>query len=148
MAADRRPTLIGIDRHPWAVDEAKWTYRHFGLRGQARQGDAGRLPPIRSGTAALAAYTMNELPPDARRQLERSLLKAAAEGARVLIIEPIARRVTPWWDDVARRFVAAGGRADEWRFPVDLPPLLKLLDRAAGLRHAELTARSVYCPGA
>jgi hypothetical protein len=33
---------------------------------------------------------------------------------------------------------------DEWRFPAGLPPRLALLDRAAGLDHRELTARSSY----
>jgi hypothetical protein len=66
---------------------------------------------------------------------------------RVLVIEPIARGVTPWWDRTAARIAAAGGRADEWRFPVDLPRPLRLLDKAAGLDHRELTARSLYCSG-
>jgi len=47
----------------------------------------------------------------------------------------------------AKRIEAAGGRADEWRFLADLPPLLRLLDKAAGLNHSELTVRSLYCPG-
>ena len=41
MAAGR---VMGFDRHPWAVDEARWTYRFFGLQGTARVGDATRLP--------------------------------------------------------------------------------------------------------
>jgi hypothetical protein len=62
----------------------------------------------------------------------------------VLIVEPIARTVTPWWDAAAARVLAAGGRADEWRFEVDLPPMLKLFDTAAGLNHRELTARTLF----
>jgi hypothetical protein len=63
-----------------------------------------------------------------------------------LILEPIARSVAPWWDTLARRIVASGGRADEWRFQVDLPPLIRLFDKAAGLHHDELTVRSLYLP--
>jgi hypothetical protein len=144
--------VTGIDRHPWAVDEARWTYRHFGLRGQARQGDAQksdavRLPPLRPGGGVIAAYVLNELPDEGRRALEQRLVDAARHGTRVLILEPIARGVTPWWDATAARVAAAGGRADEWRFTVDLPPFLRLLDRAAGLDHRELTVKSLYCPG-
>jgi hypothetical protein len=106
------------------------------------------LPPLRAGMGAVAAYTMNELPPDARTVLEQTLLAAATAGARVLIVEPIARGITPWWDDAAARVRAAGGRSDEWRFAADLPPLVALLGKAAGLRLRELTARSLYCPGA
>jgi hypothetical protein len=148
VAAGGTPRIIGIDRHPWAAAEARWTYRQLALQGDARQGDARRLPPLRSGMAAVAAYTMNELPPDARTALERTLLEAAAAGVRILIVEPIARAITPWWDDAAARFRAAGGRSDEWRLAADLPPMVGLLAKAAGLNQRELTARSLYCPGA
>jgi len=147
LAAGGTSSVTGLDRHPWAVAEARWTYRQLGLRGQARQADIGRLPPVGPGTAAVAGYVLNELPGAVRERVERRLVEAAARGARVLVIEPIARRTTPWWGEAASRIEAAGGRADEWRFAVDLPPLLRLLDKAAGLDHRELTARSLYCSG-
>jgi hypothetical protein len=62
----------------------------------------------------------------------------------VLVLEPIARGIAPWWPAAAARFSEAGGRADEWRFPIELPSVLKTLDRAAGLRHDELTVRSLW----
>ena len=148
VAAGGTPRVMGIDRHPWAVAEARWTYRQLALQGDARQGDALRLPPLSRGMAAVAAYTLNELSPDARGTLERKLLDAAAAGVRVLIVEPIARAITPWWADAAARVAAAGGRADEWRMAADLPPIVQLLAKAAGLNQRELTARSLYCPGA
>ncbi|MBI3049481.1 MAG: methyltransferase domain-containing protein [Acidobacteria bacterium] len=147
LASGGAPSVAGIDRHPWAVAEANWTYRRLGLRGRARQGDVARLPPLAAGSAAIAAYVLNELPEPVRTRVEARLMDAAARGTRVLIIEPIARRVSPWWEQVASRMEAAGGRTDEWRFAVDLPEALERLDRAAGLDHRELTARSLYCPG-
>ena len=146
LAAGRVP-VTGLDRHPWAVDEARWTYRHFGIGGSVRQGDATRLPFLRPGSGALAAYVLNELDEEARRRALDTLFDAAGRRVRVLILEPIARSVTPWWDEVARRASSAGGRADEWRFRVELPPLLRTFDRAAGLNHQELTARSLYLRG-
>ena len=146
LAAGRIP-IVGIDRHPWAVEEARWTYRALGLQGTARQGDAARLPALRAGTAVLAAYVLNELPDASRQALEDGLLAAASRGVSVLVLEPIARSLTPWWDGTARRFIAAGGRADEWRFAVDLPPLIEKFDRAAGLNHQTLTARSLFVRG-
>jgi SAM-dependent methyltransferase len=140
---ENAPTVMGIDRHPWAVEEARWTYGHFRLKGRTQLGDLVRLPEIPSTSTAVAAYVLNELPEDRRRHLEDWLVKAGSRGAGVLVLEPLARRVTPWWTDAAERIVAAGGRADEWRFQVDLPPLVRLLDRAAGLDHRELTARSL-----
>jgi hypothetical protein len=61
----------------------------------------------------------------------------------VLVLEPIARSAVPWWDATAARFLSAGGRADEWKLPFTLPPMQQLLDRAAGMRHQQLTARTL-----
>ena len=72
--------------------------------------------------AVLAAYAANELPPGGRAILLTSLLETHAQGARVLVVEPIARRSLPWWRDWQAAVERAGGRADEWRFPADLPP--------------------------
>ena len=138
------PSVAGIDRHPWAVDEAQWTYRQLGVHGRARHGDISRAPAPRSGEAVVAAYVLNELPDSTRIRIEQRLLDSAERGGRVLVIEPIARAIAPWWDDTAARFLAVGGRADEWRLPIDLPPLLQKFDRAAGLNHRELTFRSLF----
>jgi len=140
--------VAGIDRHPWAVAEAMWTYRVLGVDGRARQGDITRPQAIRGASAIVAGYVLNELQPADRERLLEGLFEAAAGGVRLLIIEPVARRLVPWWSSAEARVKSiAGGRADEWRFPVELPASLQLFDRAAGLNHRELTARSLYCPG-
>jgi hypothetical protein len=64
-----------------------------------------------------------------------------------LIVEPIARRVTSWWDEWAQKLKPLGGRNDDWRFRIDLPERLLLMDKAAGLDHRELTGRSLWLPG-
>ena len=71
-------------------------------------------------------------------------MTAAHRGSRVLIVEPIANRVTPWWNDAVARLASAGGRADEWRVPVELPPMLHMFDKAAGLDHRDLTFKTIY----
>jgi hypothetical protein len=143
LASQPAPTVVGIDRHPWAVAEAQWTYQQLGVNGRARQGDVTRLPARRRGDAIVAAYLLNELPDAARARLENRLIESAQHGARVLIIEPIARAIVPWWADLVARFAVVGGRSDEWRVPIELPPLLQKFDRAAGLDHRELTFRSL-----
>lgn len=145
LAAGGAPGINGIDRHPWAVEEARWTYRTLGVRGRARRSDRIRIHT--GDTGIVAAYVLNELPEPARHSLEDSLVDAAARGSRILVVEPVSRRVTPWWDATASRLAGASARADEWRFRVELPPILRLLDKAAGLDHRELTARSIYCAG-
>jgi SAM-dependent methyltransferase len=139
-----RPPVLGIDHHPWAAEEARWSYAHFGLSGRTRVGDITRIPPLGAGDAIVAAYVLNELAERVRLRVEESLIAAASRGVRVLVLEPIARAVTPWWDETAERIVAQGGRADEWRFPIERPPMVALLDKAAGLDHRELTLRTLF----
>jgi hypothetical protein len=147
LASQPSSCVIGIDRHPWAVEEARWTYRQLGVDGRARQGDVAKAVTPRRGDGLVAAYVLNELSDEVRTRVEARLLDAAAQGGRVLVIEPIARAIAPWWDDLVARFAPVGGRSDEWRLPVDLPPLLEKFDRAAGLNHRELTFRSLFADG-
>lgn len=144
LATQPAPKVIGLDRHPWAVDEARWTYAQLGVRGHARQGDVTRAPALGRGDAIVIAYVLNELPEAARVRLETRLVESASRGGRVLVIEPIARAIAPWWNEMTARFASVGGRADEWRLSIDLPPLLQKFDHAAGLNHRELTFRSLF----
>ena len=140
---DRPPRLLGIDRHPWALAEAARTYRAFGLAARTERADAPHAL-LTSPRAVLAAFTVNELSDASREALLSRLLDRRAPGDRLLIVEPIARFVAPWWTRWRDAIVAAGGRADQWRFVVGLPPIVAKLDRAAGLNHRELTARSLW----
>ena len=138
-----QPAVEGIDVSGWATAEAIWNYARLGVKGKVRRGDLSRVALDRGSSAVVASFTVNELETPARDALRARLLDR--EGP-VLVVEPLARGVTPWWDEWEAAFRAAGGRADEWRFRADLPPQLKMLDRAAGLDHAQLTARSLYRP--
>ena len=140
---DEAPRVTGIDRNPWAAQEAKWTYEALGLNGHARISDLARLR-IPSNTAVIAAFTMNEIPETDRDRFRAQFLKAREHGSSILIIEPIARRLSPWWEEWASEWHAVGGREDEWRFRVALPERLALMDKAAGLDHGELTGRSLW----
>jgi Methyltransferase domain len=139
--------LVGVDRNGWVLQECRWTYEQFGLHGTVRSLDIStiRIPP---NTAVIAAFAMNELDPALRDRFRSDFIKTARSGAPVLIVEPVARRLTPWWDDWAHEWKALGGREDEWRFQLDLPEAIALMDKAAGLDHRELTGRSLWLPGA
>ena len=136
--------VFGVERHPWAADEARWTCRALGLDAEVRCGDLSRVRLPARASAVVAAYTANELPEDARAALLREIVAANARGARALVVEPIAKSAVPWWPSWADAVRAAGGREDEWRFPIELPGITGRLGRAAGLDHRELTARSLY----
>jgi SAM-dependent methyltransferase len=133
----------GVDVSAWAVNEANWTYQTLGVRGRARRGTVGdlRLPSARS--TILAAFVINELDERSRADALERLLDAAQGGHAVVVIEPIARGVTPWWRQWSAAFELVGGQTRDWRFRVDLPPLLRDFDKSAGLDHRELTARTL-----
>lgn len=143
-AADKKASalhVMGIDTHPWTLDEARFTYRAFGLTSDVRRGDASRTRFPADTSCVVAAFIVNELK-DADRAVLLGQLKSAK--TRVLIVEPISNRLSPWWPE----WVAAlGGRADQWKVRVDAPPLVKRLAKAAGLRPDVLTARSLLVQG-
>lgn len=142
-----RPRIAGVDRSAWAIEEARWTYRVLGVRGGARRGELSVSPLPGAGGSVVAAYTVNEIDPEARARLLEAMIGAAHRGGSILVIEPISGRASPWWSAWSAVFAENGGRDDEWRFPMSLPEKLRLLDRAAGLDHRELTARSLWLPG-
>ena len=140
-------SILGIDRHPWALAEAAWTYGRFGTGSRMWQGDLASVSLPTSPCGIVVAFTANEMTAAARAVLLHRLVEAASRGDAVLVVEPIARRMSPWWDEWSEAFRAIGGRADEWRFRVELPAIVAKLDRAAGLNHGELTGRSLWLPG-
>ena len=141
------PLVIGVDRNAWALTEAAGTYRTFGIDARVRRGDASALidlPPRSRPAAWLAAFTINELTDADREALLPRPLTRACEGDAILIVEPIGRVVGRWWTVWRSEFERAGGRADEWRFPIDRPSMVAKLDAAAGLDHREITGRSLW----
>jgi SAM-dependent methyltransferase len=138
------PRVLGIDRHPWAVAEARWTYRTMGLSGSARRDEVARVRLQGRRAAIVLAFTVNELADADREALLPRLVRTVQAGAHVLVVEPVARSIGEWWQQWVDAFRRAGGREDAWHFEADLPERLRVLDRAAGLDHRVLTARSLY----
>lgn len=135
-------SVLGIDRHPWAVEEARRTYRAFDLRGTARVDDLTKAAwPARS--MVIAAYAINELDVPARAAINARMLEHAQRGGRIVIVEPLAGFVAPWWSEWRAAWTERGGRSDEWRVRLELPTIVAKLDRAAGLNHRELTGRTL-----
>lgn len=139
-SADKRAAalhVMGIDTHPWTLDEARFTYKSFGLTADVRRGHASRTRFPADTSFVVAAFVVNEL-----KEADRAALLGQLRTAKtkVLIVEPISNRISPWWPEWVN---ALGGRADEWKVRVDAPPLVKRLAKAAGLRPDMLTARSL-----
>jgi hypothetical protein len=144
-AAAKRPlSVLGIDRHAWPLAEAVDTYRSFALAGRTRRADIARAGWPATDAGFVASFALNELDEAAREAVVGRLLERGRQGAPVLVVEPLAGFVVPWWKQYRERFERAGGRGDEWRFRVELPDIITKLDRAAGLDHRELTGRSLW----
>jgi len=154
LAQEQRPRLRGVDRQRWALEEARWNWRQLGLEGVVA------CEPLTKTTASLVAraatrqaarppgvclgWVVNELDSGERTALLAGLETLASQGAAILILEPLSRAVSPWWDTWHERLRPAGARADEWKFDAALPSSLRDLDEAAGFDRTTLSARSLY----
>jgi hypothetical protein len=142
--------VVGYERHGWAASEAKATFSAFALSGRVQTGDVAKARPLAGAnarTGIVAAYLVNELDEAAQRALLADLQRAGEAGARVLVVEPLSRRVATYWPVWTKAFTASGGREDEWRFRLELPEILRKFDKAAGLDHRELTGRTLWYKG-
>jgi SAM-dependent methyltransferase len=146
--------ILGSDTSGWAIEEARWNWRHLGVRGRGERRDcvadavalAARPHPDLRTTGIVAGWSVNELAAADRARLLQALLALRHASACVLIIEPLARGITPWWPEWSSACVANGGRADEWKFDVRLPQSLARLDESAGFERDALGARSLWLP--
>lgn len=143
IAASMTPPLrvVGFDTHPWTLDEARFTYKAFGLHADARRAHVARTRFPSDTSMIVAAFVVNELNDRDRAALLDHIRQA---GKSTLIIEPISQRISPWWDEWAAAFTRIGGRADVWKARIETPPLVKRLAKASGLRPEMLTARSLF----
>lgn len=146
-------SITGVDLSVWALEEMRWNCQRLGLPCRTQRSslvscverevaDSRRSSML--GTGLVCGWSVNEVSPGERSRVLDALLAAHERGACVLVIEPIASSAAPWWDSWSAPVEVAGGRADVWRFPADLPDTLAELDRAAGFRRDVLTARSFW----
>jgi predicted RNA methylase len=143
IAASVTPPLrvVGFDTHPWALDEARFTYKSFGLDHDVRRAHAAKTRFPADTSVVVAAFVVNELSDADRAVLLQNLIAARRS---ILIVEPISQRISPWWDEWAAAVAQRGGRADTWKIRIDLPPMVKRLAKASGLHPESLTARSLF----
>ena len=152
LSQPTRPELVGVDVHPWALTETAWNWRQLGLRGRVRRENLlavcqrlhDRRPRRFDSTGVVLGWSVNEVPEEQRVRLLPLLLDLARDGAAVLVIEPLARAATPWWEPWASAFRTVGGESHAWRFDPALPAALRAVDEAAGFGRDALTAKSLW----
>ena len=133
-----------------AVGEANWLFQQLGVNGRASRADAldaaARRAAYGPQDALLFAYSLNELPAETRSQALAIVVGAVADGATLLVIEPIGKRLgnAAWWEEWRAALGPRGVIEKEWRFSnALLPESTRRLARAAGLDPKELTARGL-----
>lgn len=75
-------------------------------------------------------------------------MEAVDRHASFLLIEPLARGVSPWWDDWVSALRPHGAVAGDYKFDVEVPPLIGELADSAGLSAGPLGARVLWVRGA
>jgi len=146
------PAITGVDASAWAIDEARWNWRTLGLRGHGVRGDLlttarGLLRQSNSTlatTGVIAGWTINELAKSDREHLLDVLDQLLARGAALVVLEPLARGVAPWWEEWAARLAPRGVHEGDVKAEVDLPAPLDAFSDAAGFRKKELGVRVMY----
>ena len=141
------PEIVAFDRSGFALAEARCSYAVFGLRGQTQRAQLpSGLPKLARGDLALAGWFLNECDEAARERVLAALERGSAAGARVLILEPLAGGVVPWWDSAAARLNAHGVATGSLRWRMQRPEFVARMDKAARLDHSELGARIAVGP--
>jgi SAM-dependent methyltransferase len=147
LAFARPPAVLAIDASGWALGEAQRTHRAFGLTGRMRRGTLPEaLPRALPGDCLVLGWFLNELGDAPRETLLAAIEASCARGASLLLLEPLARGVAPWWDAAARRLSRAGVTSHEVKIAPERPDWIERLDDAAGLDHREVGARVLCRP--
>ncbi len=145
-AALARPgSILGVDRSAWVLGEARRTWSQFGLRQRTRRAELpDGIPEGSDGDALVLGWVVNELEAHPRDELRERLRAALTRGARVVVAEPLARGVSPWWEAWGE---ALDARSETVRLRVERPAWIEKMDLASGLDHSTLGARVMFAGG-
>jgi hypothetical protein len=134
-----------VDRSGWALGEAQRTWAAFGLSGRTLRRRLPRgLPRPRPGDLLVLGWCLNELDGREREALLGGLAAARAHGARVLLLEPLAGAVAPWWEDARRALGGSGVWAAQVKRTIERPARIADLDHASGLDHRVIGVRAMF----
>lgn len=141
------PRIVGADRSSFALHEARWTYQTLRLKAETSRSIAETLDSIRRPEGVALGWTLNELDDEKRDAIAAKVLPWVSRGSRLLVIEPVSKRVAPWWDEWAARFPKERCLVLERRLRLALPPKVALLARSAGLGTDSMVVRVLVAKG-
>jgi hypothetical protein len=137
--------VVGADRSSFALHEARWTYQTLRLQAETSRSITETLHSIRRPEGVVIGWTLNELDDERRSLIAERVRPWVLKGSRLLVIEPVSKRVTPWWDEWTARFPKERSSVLEKRLRLDLPPKIALLARSAGLGTEATVVRALVC---
>ena len=141
-------SVIGADRSSFALHEARWTYGFLRVKGETRRSITETLDSIKRPDGIVIGWTLNELDDEKREVILAKLLPWVAKGSRLLVIEPVSKRVAPWWDAWVGRFPPDRCSTVEKKLRLALPAKIALLARSAGLSTDAMVVRVLVAAGA
>jgi len=139
--------VVAIDRSGFALSEARHTYAAFGLLSHTKRAQLpGAAPRPVPGELWVLGWAVNELDDRSRNALGERVVRAIESGVRLLLLEPLASGVVPWWSEWCAELAKLGVVDLESKSRALLPEWITRIDNAAGLDHRVLGARVLAGP--
>jgi hypothetical protein len=91
-------------------------------------------------------WSANELDDHSRDLLLERLREHGEASGLLLVLEPLAGSVSPWWKTWRRALAALGVAEGEFKRAVERPAWIRQMDKAAQLDHRMLGARWLAGP--
>ena len=140
-------SVLALDRAGWALAEARRSFDALGVAGRTRRAELpSGVPSLHESDLLCAGFVLNECREDTRERQLRLLARALDAGARVLVLEPLARGAARWWDAAAAALAPSGAEPALMKWEIERPDWIERLDDAAGLDHREIGARVLFGP--
>jgi len=139
--------VVAIDRSGFALSEARHTYAAFGLLSHTKRAQLpGAAPRPAPGELWVLGWAVNELDDRSRNALGERVVRAIESGVRLLLLEPLAGGVVPWWSEWCAELAKLRVFDFESKARVVLPEWIARVDRAASLDHRVIGARVLAGP--
>ena len=139
--------VVAIDRSGFALSEARHTYAAFGLLSHTKRAQLPSATPRPApGEVWVLGWAVNELDDRSRNALGERIVRAIEAGVRLLLLEPLASGVVPWWSEWCAELSPFGVVDLESKARVALPEWISRVDRASGLDHRVIGARVLAGP--
>ncbi|MBP7147753.1 MAG: class I SAM-dependent methyltransferase [Acidobacteria bacterium] len=136
------PSVLGIDRLGWAVDEARRTWESLRIPARGVRGDVPlAAPKAAAGELLCFGWSLGEFDDETRGAAYRYICSALHRGASLLVLEPIAGRIVPWWSEWGESLADQGVRSELIRVVIERPSFVRDMDKAASLDHQIIGAR-------